>query len=240
MTDATQPPGVGAVEPLPPEVDGAARELFGAVLDAGRGGARRAADVIGGAIDRVLDRVAASVIEDPLDVRDASAAQRRIEEFTNNLGNTTAIVGTPWLVNRIMRFARRGKIVPSAAMIAAGAATFTAVVAGVQHLRVLASFLVHRLHEGDHRVDPAFVRRTVVNLYLDPDAGTRAVRTNRFAGARLAADWGAHAVPLLRAHRTATRVRRAAEAIERLDLDDAIARFERDRAIDLTATARSD
>src|ERR671920_322800 len=102
------------------------------------------------------------------------------------------------------------------------------------------SFLVLRLRAAGHRVDPAFVRRAAVNLYLDPGAGARAADANRLAAVHLAADWGAHAVPFLRSRKTATRVERAVDAIARLDLDDAIARFERERAIDLRATARSD
>jgi hypothetical protein len=238
VTDRTKPGETHAA--LPAGVEGPAREIFGAVWDAGRGGAVRAWDAIAGAVEGVLDNVATSVVDDPLDVRDARTAKRRIEEFTNNLGNTATIVGAPWLVNGIMRFARRGKIMPSAAAIAAGASTFSAIAAGVQHLRVLASFVVHRLHDAGRRVDPAFVRRVAVNLYLDPGAGVRAARPNRLAAVRVVADWGAHAVPFLRARKTASRVQKAADAIARLDLTQAIAEFERDRAIDLTATARSD
>jgi hypothetical protein len=47
-------------------------------------------------------------------------------------------------------------------------------------------------------------------------------------------------VPLLGGRKTASRVHRAAEAIERLDLDEAMARFERERAVDLRAATRSD
>jgi hypothetical protein len=125
-------------------------------------------------------------------------------------------------------------------VIAAATTTLTASTAGVQHLRVLASLLVQRLRAGGHRVDPAFVRRVAVATYLDPSAGVDAVRPNRMAAARLASDWGTHALPLVGRRKNLSRVHRAAEAIEHLDLPAAIDRYERDRAIDLTATARSD
>jgi hypothetical protein len=139
-----------------------------------------------------------------------------------------------------MRFVRRGRIMPSTAAIAATATTLAAVTTGAQHLRVLASLLVQRMHERGHRVDPAFVRRVVVATYLDPRAGTDAVRPNRFAAVRLAGDWGTNAVPFLSSRKTSERVHRAAEAIEHLDLDEAVARFERERAVDLRETTRSD
>jgi hypothetical protein len=225
---------------LPADLDNAVRDAFNSVWAKSRGGARRARDSAAGAVEALLDRVAQSVVKDPLDVHDARDARRRIDDFTNNLGNTAAVVGAPWLVSRILRFARRGKVVPSTAMIAAAATTLTATTAGVQHIRVLASQLVHRLHRGDRRVDPAFVRRVAVGIYLNPNLGADAARPNRLAALRLATDWGTHAVPFVGGRKTASRVHRAAEAIERLDLDEAIARFERDRAVDLREATRSD
>jgi hypothetical protein len=188
----------------------------------------------------VLDRITKSVVDAPLDVRDAEDARRRIEELTAKVGNTATVIGAPWLVNRLMRFLRRGRIVPSTAVIAAAATTFSAITAGISHLRVLASLLVQRLRASGYRVDPAFVRRVAVALYLDPSAGTDAVRPNRLAALRLATDWGSHAVPLLGSRRSSARVHRAADAIDNLDLEPAIERFERERAIDLRATTRSD
>jgi hypothetical protein len=225
---------------LPAELEGATRDAFGAVWDASRGGARRARQSVVAAIDRLLDRIAKTVVEDPLDVSDANDARRRIDEFTANVGNTASIIGAPWLVNRVMRFARRGRIVPSTALIAAAATTLAAVAAGTQHLRVLASLLVQRLRASGHRVDPAFVRRVTVATYLNPGTGTDAIRANRLAAVRLATDWGTHAVPLLGARRSTNRVHRAADAIERLDLNAAMARFDGDRAIDLREVRRSD
>jgi hypothetical protein len=223
--------------PAPParrdDVDDATRAVFGAMWDASRGGARRARERVTAAMETLLDRLTKSVVHDPLDVRDVHAARRRIDEVANNVGNTAAIVSAPWLVNRVMRFLRRGKMVPSTAVIAAAASTLTAITVGVQHLRVLASLLVHRLREDGKRVDPAFVRRVAVAMYLRPGAGTDAARPNRLAAFRLATDWGTHAVPFVGARKTASRVHRAAKAIDELDLDEAMARFERDRAIDL-------
>ncbi|MCU1426332.1 MAG: hypothetical protein JWL83_332 [Actinomycetia bacterium] len=193
------------------------------------------------AVDPVLDRVTRRVINDPLDVPDATTAKHRIDEFTQNLGNTAAIVGAPWLLKQAVRLVRRSRVVPSAAAIAATASTLAAIAVSVQHLRVLASLLVHRLRAAGHPVDPAFVRRVTLALYLDPSVGADAARPNRMAAAHLATNWATHAVPLLRARKTATRVHRAADAIEALDLDAALQRLalerqrERDeaRAIDL-------
>jgi hypothetical protein len=229
-----------AVEPMPPEVDRAARELLGSIVDSGRGGARRARGAISRAIDRLLDRIAVSVVDDPLDTRDAHSAKRRVDEITANVGNAAAVVGAPWVMKTAMRVVRRGRFMPSAAVIAATASTFAAIVAGAQHLRVISSLLVHRLRADGHRVDPAFVRRVAVGLYLDPAAGTDAVRPNRLAGVRLATDWATHAVPFVRGRRTAARVLRTVDAVAALPLHDAVARFERERAIDLTEAARSD
>jgi hypothetical protein len=225
---------------LPVELEAPTRAVFGAAWDASLGGARRARESFVTSIEGLLDRVARTVVNDPLDILDADDARRRIDEFTANLGNTASIIGAPWLVSRVSRFVRRGKIVPSTAVIAAAATTLAAVVAGTQHLRVLASLLVRRLQASGHRVDPAFVRRVTVATYLDPSAGLDSVRPNRLAAVRLAADWGTHAVPLLGARRTLNRVHRAADAIERLDLHEAMARFDGEPAIDLREGARSD
>jgi hypothetical protein len=225
---------------LPAELDNAVRDAFSTVWEASRGGARRARDSVASAMEALLDRVAQSVVNDPLDVHDARDARRRIDDFTNNLGNTAAVLGAPWLVSRVLRFARRGKVVPSTAVIAAAATTLTATTAGVQHIRVLASQLVHRLQREGRRVDPAFVRRVAVATYLNPGIGTDAARPNRLAAVRLATDWGTYAVPFFGGRKTTNRVHRAAEAIERLDLDEAIARFERERAVDLREATRSD
>jgi hypothetical protein len=239
MSTETPPPDAPSSGPLA-EAEHAAREMFGAVWDASRGGLVRARDAFVSAIETLLDRVANSVVHDPLAVRDAREARHRIDEFSANLGGAAAAIGGPWLINKLLRFARRGRIMPSAAVVAAATTTLTAATAGTQHLRVLASLLVQRLREGGHRVDPAFVRRVAVAIYLDPSAGVDAVRPNRMAAARLASDWGTHALPLVGRRKSLARVYRAAEAIERLDLDAAIDRYERDRAIDLTATTRSD
>ena len=238
--DATPMPPATRNGRLPAEIDNAVRDAFGTVWEASRGGARRARDAVGGAIEALLDRVAQSVVTDPLDVHDARDARRRIDEFTQNLGNTAAVLGGPWVVSRVMRFVRRGKVVPGTAVIAASVTALTAMTAGVQHIRVLASLLVHRLRMSGKRVDPAFVRRVAVATYLDPSIGIDAVRPNRLAAVRLATDWGTHAVPFFGGRKTATRVYRAADAIERLDIEEAMARFERERAVDLRATTRSD
>jgi hypothetical protein len=222
------------------DVEGAVRNVLGTVWDVGRGGARKGKEALAGAIDALLDRITNSVISEPLDVRSARDAHRRIDDVSSSIGSAATAVGAPWVLNRVLRFARRGKLVPSAAVIAAAGTTLTAVTAGVQHLRVLASFLVQRLRAGGHRVDPAFVRRVAVATYLNPSVGTDAVRPNRTSGVRLATDWGTHAVPIVGSRKTASRVHRAADAIARLDLQDALNRFERDRAIDLRETTRSD
>jgi hypothetical protein len=230
--------------PQPPPddhgIDDVVRDVLSALWSAGRGGARRARESIAGAIDAVLDRVSSSVVHDPLDVRDARAAHRRIDDVTANIGGTAAAVGAPWLVSRVLRYARRGRATPSTAVIAASATTLTSVAAGVQHLRVLASLLVHRLRDAGVRVDPTFVRRVAVGLYLDPSLGVDAVRAHRTAPVRLATDWGSSAVPFIGGRRTPARVHRAADAIARLDLGEAVARFERDRAIDLRPDRRGE
>jgi hypothetical protein len=224
---------------LPKEVDSALRETFSAILDASRGGARNVRERLRTAVGALLDRLASTIVNDPLDVRTAEAAQQRIDVYAMNVGNAATIIGAPWFVNRVARLAKRGTAGPSTAAITATAATFTAVVSGVQHLRVLGSLLVHRLIDEGHRIDPAFVRRVTVALYLDPTAGADAARPSKTAPVRLTTEWASHAVPFLRARKTMVRVHRAAEAIERLDLDQAMAYFERSNAIDLRATARS-
>ncbi len=225
------------IESLPAETEGVAREAFTTVLDAGRGGAKKVRTVTADAIDRLLDRIALTVVRDPVDVFDADDAVRRIEEVSANIGNTATVIGAPWLVNQALRFARKGKFVPSTAVITATATTLAAMTAGVAHLRVLASLLVHRLRAGGHRVDPMFVRRVAVALYLHPGRGEASVEPSSTAALRLAADWGTKAVPFLGARTTSSRVQRAAHAIHDLDLEAALARFERGRAIDLRAAA---
>jgi hypothetical protein len=229
-------PHIEHTEPFPAETESAAREVFATVVDASRGGAQRVRAISGAAIDRLLDRIAATVVNDPADVFDADDTIRRIEDVTNNIGNTATVIGAPWLVNQALRFVRKGKFVPSTALITATATTLAAMTAGVSHLRLLASLLVHRLRAGGHRVDPMFVRRVAVALYLHPGRGEAAVEPNSTAAMRLAFDWGTRAVPLLGSRKTSSRVQRAAKAIEQLDLDAALAQFERGRAIDLRAT----
>jgi hypothetical protein len=228
------------MESLPAETEGLAREVFSTVLDAGRGGAQRVRLATAAAIDRLLDRVALTVVNDPADVYDARDALRRIEEISTNIGNTATVIGAPWLVNQALRFVRKGKFVPSTALITATATSLAATTAGIAHLRVLASLVVHRLRAGGHRVDPMFVRRVAVALYLHPGRGETAVEPNSTAAVRLAVDWGTSAVPLLGARKTSSRVQRAAQAIEQLDLERALAQFERGRAIDLRAAAPAD
>jgi hypothetical protein len=224
---------------LPKEVDSALRETFSAFLDASRGGAHNVRERLRTAVGSLLDRLASTIVNDPLDVRTAEAAQQRIDVYAMNVGNAATIIGAPWFVNRVIRLAKRGTAGPSTAAITATAATGTAIVAGVQHLRVLGSFLVHRLVDEGHRIDPAFVRRVTVALYLDPTAGAEAARPSKTAPIRLSTEWMSHAVPFLRARKTMVRVHRAAEAIDRLDLDQAMAYFERAHAIDLRAITRS-
>jgi hypothetical protein len=221
------------------ELESAAQGVFEAVWRLGRGGARRGFDAVSGAIEALLDRLMRTVVENPLDVHDARDARQRIDDAAANVGGAAAIVGAPWLLRRVATFLRRGKVVPSAAVMAAAATTLTAITVGMQHLYVLASLLVQRLRSDGHRVDPAFVRRVALGLYLDPDASVDAVRANKFASVRLATDWGSHALPFFGGRRSESRVRRAADAVHRLDLRAALARFERERAIDLTETARS-
>jgi hypothetical protein len=224
---------------LPQEVDSALRETFSAFLDASRGGARNVRERLRTAVGALLDRLASTIVNDPLDIRNAEDAQQRIDVYAMNVGNAATIIGAPWFVNRLMRLAKRGTAGPSTAAITATAATGAAIVAGVQHLRVLGSLLVHRLIDEGHRIDPAFVRRVTVALYLDPTAGANAARPSKTASIRLSTEWASHAVPFLRARKTMVRVHRAAEAIDRLDLDQAMAYFERENAIDLRATRRS-
>jgi hypothetical protein len=222
------------------ELEAATDGVFQAIWRAGRGGARRGFGAVAAAVDALLDRLTQSVLENPLDVHTAREARRRIDDSAASVGGAAAVVGAPWLLQRVTKFFKRGRVMPSAAMIAAAATTLTAVTVGAQHLYVLASLLVQRMRAEGHRVDPAFVRRVAVALYLDPGAATDAVRPNRLAPVRLATDWGSHALPFFGGRRSESRVRRAADAVEQLDLREAIARFERDRAIDLTEAARSD
>jgi hypothetical protein len=226
--------------PQPPaELQSATDGAFRAVWRVGRGGARRGFDAARAAIENLLDKLTQSVVTNPLDVHTAHDARRRIDDTAASVGGAAAIVGAPWLLRRVLGFFRRGRVMPSAAVIAAAATTLTAVTVGVQHIYVLASLLVQRLRADGHRVDPAFVRRVAVALYLDPAAGSEAVRPNRLATVRLATDWGSHALPFFGGRRSGSRVRRAADAVEALDLHEAMAQFERERAIDLTETARS-
>jgi hypothetical protein len=229
---------VSADASLPAEIEAVTRDPFSAALDAGRDGLGRVRDVFVDAVEHVLDRLTRTVVERPIDVEDAAAACRRMEEFTAEIGNTATVVGAPWLVNQVVRFARKGRPVPSAAAVAAVATMITSSVVGVQHLRVLASLLVRRGRAVGLSLDPAFVRRVTVGLYLDPKAGLDAVQPDAVNAVRLAREWAASAVPLLRARKVEMRVKAAAEAIDTLDLQNALATFERTRAIDLRATTR--
>jgi hypothetical protein len=231
---------VSAEASFPAELETTTRDSFGAALDAGRDGIARVREVLVDAVEHILDALARTVVNDPIDVHDAAAACRRIEELATEVGNAATLVGAPWLMKQVVRFARRGRAMPSAAAVAAGASVITASAIGVQQLRVLGSLLVQRARSERTRIDAAFVRRVTVGLYLDPDAGIDSVRPNARNAVRLVSEWSFSAVPILRARKTTARVKAAAEAIERLDLAAAIDAFERTRAIDLRATTRSD
>ena len=196
-------------------------------------GVGRAREEAAAVAERVLDRVAYTVVGHPLDVPDAETARQRMDELTAAVGNTATVMGAPWLVRRAARLLKKGTAGPSTAAIAATASTLTAAVASIQHLRVLASQVVHRLRAEGRRVDPAFVRRVAVGLYLDPSAGERVVRPNALAGMRLSAEWATHAVPFLRGRKTAARAHRAADAIAALDIGRALDEFDRTRAVDV-------
>jgi len=85
----------------------------------------------------------------------------------------------------------------------------------------------------------------VLNLHHLPHTLTALVGDGADLGLRVRYSWESpvlgsaggprRAVPLLGSRKTSSRVQRAAKAIEQLDLEAALAQFERGRAIDLRA-----
>lgn len=171
------------------------------------------------AIDGLLDAIARSVTERPLDVRDADDAIERIEELASGVSNRAGSAWSLWAMARTRRLlAARWRVVPSAAVLAAATSLLTSVACGAIELRVLGSFLVRRLRAHDRPVDERVVRRVVLAAYLEPENLAVDAAPNPVAGLRVLARWARHAFPVWHGGRSLERTRRAVRAIDELDL----------------------
>jgi len=219
---ATDPNALRRGSPLTPEiveeVEEVTSELWASQARAGepgRAGARR----VTSALDRLLDSIATSVVERPLDVRSVEEAAAAIEAMASNLSSKAGSAWAMWAVARMRRvLVRKWRFTPSGTMITAGVSVLTSVTCGAAELRVLGSFLVHRLREAGIPVTARLVRRITLTLYLDPHATAGSVEPNRLGGARLLGRWSKDALPVWNHKRALRRGVRAAEAIDRLDL----------------------
>ncbi|HEX5614930.1 MAG TPA: hypothetical protein VFZ83_07205 [Acidimicrobiia bacterium] len=171
------------------------------------------------AVDGLLDAIARSVTERPLDVRDVDDAIERIEELSSGVSNRAGSAWSLWAMSRARRLlAGRWRIVPNAAVLAGVTSLLTSVACGAIELRVLGSLLVRRLQAEGRVVDERSVRRIVIGAYLDPDDVTTDVAPNATVGLRLLGRWARHAFPVFHGGRSLDRTRRAARAIDELDL----------------------
>ena len=175
---------------------------------------RRLVDVV----ERALD----AVFEAQVDVRSSWEALELLGAPETRVKESVARRATEWAATRAVvrvgsRFGARaaGRLaVPVGVALEFGFAARD----GVRELQVLAGFLLHRLRQDGHPVDPELVRRTTLAVYLDPtrrpDLRTPVTR-RALAVARV---WSVDAIPLTdrrRQQRTRTRV----DVIARLDLD---------------------
>lgn len=178
-----------------------------------------AALVVGG-LERALDQLVADAVKDPLPVRTPAEAVEHVTRHggAGPLGPAAALLG--WISGRwgarVLRIGRRFSL-PLRTILAVLPPLAIAVRRGLFELRVLASLAVNRLNDDGIPVDTRRVQRLVINAYLWSDRPVPFEETRPTAVARLAWVWASRA---LSAEGDASRVERAAAALERAQLGD--------------------
>jgi hypothetical protein len=175
---------------------------------------RKLPDTIVESLERLLDRVVARAVENPLDVRSAKQVRKRLEHDGPSSGTSAG-----WAVALAARSKKSlslGKrTIPVAVATKVGTELLTSFRLGAYELELLASLLVNRLREADAVVDHRFVQRVTVNAYVSPGRRLNVHRRRPHALAQLAGLWSARVMGVEPA---VGRVGKAAELIESLDV----------------------
>jgi hypothetical protein len=187
---------------------------------------RATPELLGEAVERLLDRTVASAIEQPLDVPDADAAYERVRELwsgpANPLGIVAAWAGSHW-ATRTLHIGKRFSL-PVSAILTAVPPLALSLTRGMRELRVLASYVVTRLRVDGVAVDERFVQRVTVNAYCWPERGD-VTREHAGAVVRLATIWVTRTV---KSDESGVRVRAGARALAGVDLRELSDRFGRE------------
>jgi hypothetical protein len=130
---------------------------------------RNLVDAVGALFDQVIDRILLS----PDRVTSVAEGRRLMagDDDTEALADTiqrVAVVATP-IVRTLARGARWLPRVPWVLVASTTASLVTTLRAGVREVRVLGSFVAHRLELATGRpADPALVKQLTLELYLSP------------------------------------------------------------------------
>lgn len=179
---------------------------------------RAAPELLADAVERLLDRAVASAVVDPLDVEDPQAAYDRVGESwsagaANPVGLLAGWLASRW-ATRTLRIGKRFSL-PVSAVLTAFPPLALSFNRGLLELRVLASFVVHRLRAEAVPVDPRLVQRLTVNSYCWPDRRAGIADEHTSAIVRLATIW---VTRTLKADEPGVRVRDAARTIASIDV----------------------
>lgn len=166
------------------------------------------------ALERLLDRIVRSAIEDPAPVHRAAQVAAALEADAHPPPVGGAVL---WAFaarsRRMLKVGRR--TVPLALVAKLGTDVVGSFRLGAYELELLASLLVQRLRAVGRPVDPRLVQRVTVNAYLNPGRRHDVTRRRRGAAAQLAAMWAGR---VLAVEPAVGRVRKAAELLESLDV----------------------
>ncbi len=130
---------------------------------------RRLVDAVGALFDQVMDRLLLS----PERVTSSAEGKRLMagDDDTEVLADTiqrVAVVATP-IVRTLAHGARWLPRVPWVLVASTTASLVTTLRAGVREVRILGSFVAHRLELATGRpADPALVKQLTLELYLSP------------------------------------------------------------------------
>ncbi|MFM8303385.1 MAG: hypothetical protein ACKOA9_03645 [Actinomycetota bacterium] len=204
--------------PLPVTVRAAADAAAESLGDAWRaaGWATRVRSLPGAAteaLERLLDRIVKTAIEDPVPVHDADQVVARLETDSHPPPFGGALLlALAARSRRTLTIGRRA--VPLALTAKLGTDVVGSFRLGAYELELLASQVVNRMRAARVPVDPRTVQRVTVNAYLAPRRRHDVDAPRRSAAARLAGMWVGR---IMAVEPAVGRIRKAAELVDELD-----------------------
>jgi hypothetical protein len=204
------------------------------VLDVLRALPRRVVDRARALLDSALDRV----FDEPYDVRSAEELERLAMEAPAGIGPGVSATSVGAFVAAATPFARRaaGIALRSArvaertpspwsrvARVGVGVAPVAAQLTttarrGIRELQLLASYVIARARAAGIEPERGFVRALTMSLAIDPARRPDLDSSGRQATAGITRQWVRRSVGSDGEEDVRTRVRRQAEALDRLDL----------------------